>query len=108
MSYTLSLSNGKTFSGLDVNGNCFTSKVKISAEDFSGGLAHVTLSGEPDTDCGHAPFENGELPACRLGGVFFCDGLWYFWLMPYSEEELEHLQDRADIEYLAMMSEVEL
>ena len=107
--YTLTLSNGKVFTGLEVNGSCFVSKVEVKASDFDGGMKKVTLSGTPasEEDYG-APFPNGDIPRAKLGGVFPADGLWYFWLEQMSDEEFARAKDRADIDYIALMTGVEL
>ncbi len=108
MSYTLALSNGKVFTGLDVSGTCFVSNTPVHAEDFTGGMNRVVLSGTPDDEFSAAPYENGELPLVRFGRVFQADGKYYFYFETVSQEELERESARADIDYLAMMMEVEL
>ncbi|MBQ7216811.1 MAG: hypothetical protein IJS39_12610 [Synergistaceae bacterium] len=107
MSYSVILSNGTELRDLRLSGNCFVSKVPVSAETFSGGLDRVTISGTQD---GIEPcaYELGEHKAMELGRVFTVSGEWYFWLEEPSTEELRRLKDRADIEYIAMMTGVEL
>ena len=108
MSCTISLSNGKVFTGLDVNNNCFVSKTPVYESDFEGGLKRVVLSGSIEQDGETVPIEPRELLHMKLGRVFQVEGLYYFYFEEMTQQELEHLQDRADIDYLAVMSGVEL
>ena len=108
MIYTLTLSSGKVLSGLKMNGGCFVSKTEVKAEDFSGGLKKVIVHGVGDT-----PEEQGidvrtEMICCTLGDIFTVDGEYYFWLNIPSEQELESMKARADVDYLALMTGVEL
>ena len=108
MSYTLALSNGKVFTGLAISGTCFVSNSPVYEADFTGGMNRVVLSGTPDNEFAAAPYETGELPLARFGRVFQADGKYYFYFETVSPEELERESARADIDYLAMMMEVEL
>ena len=107
MSYKVTLSNGVELKDLALNVNCFVSKSPITAQTFAGGLDKVVISGTSD---GIEPcaYELGEHKAMELGGVFSVDGEWYFYLTEPSAEELEKLKTQADIEYIAMMTGVEL
>lgn len=107
MIYTLTLSNGKVFSELRASGSCFVSKNKVAAEDFSGGLKSVTVRPIPETPDEDAGVVQ-TLKACKLGRVFMVDGEYYFWLEVPTQEELGRLQDRADLDYVALMTGVEL
>ena len=105
MSYTVELSNGKVFTGLEQNGTCYVSKVEVKASDFAGGTRRVKVKQIVE---GQPTAMETELECAELGSVFQVDGEWYFWFVERSAEELERMKDRADIEYLAMMSEVEI
>ena len=108
MSYTVTLSNGKAFTDLAVSGSCFVSEQPVLEEDFTGGLRRVVLSGAAGDEEQPAPFENGEHFGLRLACVFQTDGKYYFALNQLSEEQLAREQSRADIDYLALMTGVEL
>ena len=108
MSYTLALSNGKVFTGLAISGTCFVSNSPVYEADFTGGMNRVVLSGTSDDEFSAAPYENGELPLVRFGRVFQADGKYYFYLEAVSSEELARESTRADVDYLAMMTGVEL
>ena len=108
MIYTVTLSNGKVFSGLRMSGTCFVSKSEVKAEDFSGGLkkVHVHAAGNSSEEAGLN--ETYELGYCELGGVFVVEGEYYFWLNEPDAAEVSRLKAEADIEYIAMMTGVEL
>lgn len=108
MSYTLALSNGKVFTGLAISGTCFVSNSPVYEADFTGGMNRVVLSGTSDDEFSAAPYENGELPLVRFGRVFQADGKYYFYFEAVSSEELARESTRADVDYLAMMTGVEL
>ncbi len=108
MSYSVILSNGKSFSGLDGAGDYFKSKSPVSAEDFSGNLGRVIVSasgGEQDTS---SPLMPGTYEDLELFNMFEALGEWYFCLRAKDTTERDALKDRADIEYIAMMTGVEL
>lgn len=108
MSYSINLSNGTTLSGLKISGTCFVSKSAVSEQTFIGGLDRVSISGSAAEGEQMCPYELGEHRGMELGGVFKLDGEWYFWLTEPNAEELAMLKVQADVEYLAMMSGVEL
>lgn len=108
MNITLTLNNGAVIRELDVNGDCLTSKAPITAEMFSGGLSKVLITCEGDDVLDYGRYHVGEHRGMSFGGVFKADELWYFWLEEPSAEELAMLQTQADIEYVAMMTGVEL
>ena len=112
MSYTLTLSNGKVFTDLAVSGSCFVSVTELRAEDFAGGMSHVILSGAPDKigeeEGVKAPYENGVLEHVSFGGVFKADGKWYVYFERPADSELEAMKTRADVDYIAVMTGVEL
>ncbi len=106
MSYRVELSNGKVFSGLKMSGTCYVSPVEVKESDFAGGLRSVKVIHVSEDEPSHT--EERTLTGAELGGVFKCDGEWEFWFMERSAEEMARLQDRADIEYVAMMTGVEI
>ena len=108
MSYSVTLSNGNVLSGLQVSGTCFVSKTPVSAEMFSDWNGKLSISGSRDAGQEPCPYEVGEHEHMGLDRVFTVDGEWYFYLTEPSAEELEKLKTQADIEYIAMMTGVEL
>ena len=108
MSYSVRLSNGKTFAALGTSADYFTSKSEVKAEDFAAGMDRVVISGEPDEGESYPPIPVGTYTDLSVRHIFAADGLWYFCFMQPDYEAIEALRDRADIEYLAMMTGVEL
>ncbi len=106
MSYTVELSNGKVFTGIEPSGNCYKSLVEVKAEDFTGGLSRVSIRGKEDYE--GAPDIASELEYPELGGVKKLGEEWYFWFHEKSAEARELEKLRADTEYVAMMTGVEL
>ncbi|MCD8159448.1 MAG: hypothetical protein LUD77_11375 [Clostridiales bacterium] len=97
--YKITLSDGTEISGLSLNGNNFISAEAIEESVFEGNCSPVTIS-DGETDEVH---ENMELVQLKE----YKDEYWFI-LRDISEKELEERQLRSDIEYLAMMCEVEL
>lgn len=102
--YSITLSNGNSLDNLNVNGSMFISNSPVDPNTFTGGLREVTIScdGE-DTNNLTGTFAHMQLAVCEPHGT----GSW-FALYETPAEQLERLKDRADIEYLAMMSGVDL
>ncbi|MBR0035263.1 MAG: hypothetical protein IJP54_06275 [Synergistaceae bacterium] len=119
MTYRITLSDGSVLEGLRMNGNNFISTRPLSAETFAGKLGHVvieatdtdaaSLAGEWDWDfCGlggtHANMELIQLE--HKGGPL--GGEWWFILADIPASRMREYQMRGDVDYLAMMTGVEL
>ena len=103
--YTVILDDGTTFTGLTVNGSYFVSQREVTRGMFSKwrGSYKVLCDGEDDT-YGLA----GEHSGCVLSDLRSGAGGYYFALGEVDAVMLERERVRADIEYLAMMTGVEL
>ena len=105
--FTVTLADGTSITGLELNGNNFVSKTEVTPEMFAGKLSHVTITGPDGVDDAGLRGEHGlmELIRCQkddsLGGYAFV-------LRDIPAEKLEKLKNRGDIEYIAMMTGVEL
>lgn len=92
---------------LSLNGNNFISYKEITSDMFKGKLSHVIIEGDSTDDNANLIGEhtNMELVRCErddgLGGYAFV-------LRDMTEAELKEIKARGDIEYLAMMSNVDL
>lgn len=103
--WKITLADGTFLDGLTLNGNNFVSKTEITPDVFAGKLGHVVI------ECDNAEDKSGlagtwkhmRLAALRK----YSDG-WYFVLDVIPAEELEMIKLKANIEYLAMMTEVDL
>lgn len=121
--YTLTLSDNTTLTGLTLNGNNFiTSDRSITRETFSGKLSHISITSDnlppvifaendipPDWDkfddptiCGE--FDNYELAHFRTDK----NGLTWFVLREIPPDRLERMKLRADLAYIAMMTDTDL
>lgn len=97
--YKITLADGTVIENLKLNGNNFVSQKPLNEEDFAGRLSAVTINdGEKDTVYEHMAF---------VQLAHYDDG-YYFILRQLSQRELSDLKTRADIEYIAMMTEVEI
>lgn len=106
--YTMTLADGTVLENLLINGNNYISKTLLTEEDFKYKLAKVTVSdGEEEI-----VYENMkliqimEMPTTR--GIPEEQAGWWFVLSAMSPLELELGRMKADIEYLSMMTDVEL
>ena len=110
--YTLKFSDGSQMTGLKLNGNNFVSAVEVSARDFRGKLSGVEIAGTGEgvdgSICGlHEHMELVQVAHYTQVEHGLPDG-WYFVLRDIPAEEYEALQNRSDIDYIAMMTGVTL
>lgn len=97
--YKITLSDGTIIDNLRMNGNNFISLVEVEDSLFDGKLLKVTIDdGEKEE-----VHDNMELIQITKMG----DEYWFI-LRDISKTELDLIKMRSDIEYVAMMSEIEL
>ncbi len=97
--YKITLADGTVIDNLRLNGNNYISDKELTADMFLGNLAKVIVNdGERDT-----VYENMELVQ-----IVKYDEEYWFVLRTMTKKELQDLKNRADIDYLAMMSDIEL
>lgn len=97
--YTITLADGTVIDNLTMNGNNFISNKVIEASIFEANCCPVTIN-DGTSDEVH---ENMDLVQ-----VTSVEGKSWFVLRDISEKELEQAKIKSDIEYLAMMCDVEL
>lgn len=102
-SWKITLSDGTQLENLKLNGNNFISEEKIVEDDFKGKLSKVIIEGITDGQEFKQEYQHMELVQI----VHNKDG-YYFVLRELSEEELYKIKTQADIEYLAMMANIDL
>lgn len=97
--YKITLADGTVIENLKLNGNNFVSDREITSEMFGGNLSKVTINdGEKDT-----VLKNMELvQIAKYGEEYF------FILRQLTDKELQDIKNRADIDYIAMMTDVEI
>ena len=103
--YIVTLENGTTFSDLDINGSYFVSKTEVTRDMFNNWNGKYRVVSDNNSDeLGIV----GEHTDCELKDVFKGARWWYFALGEIDKAQREALRDRADIDYIAMMTGVEL
>lgn len=98
--YIITLADGTVLSGLRLNGNTFVSEVPIDNAAFDGNCSPVIIS-DGETEEIH---DNMAPVPCAQP----VKGEYWFVLRDLAPEELREMQTEANIEYLAMMTGVEL
>lgn len=99
-SWKITLANGTQLKDLKLNGNNFISETEITEDIFEGNLSRVVIE---DEEGNVQEYEHMQL----IQIVHYEDG-YYFILRELSKDELERIKIQADIEYLAMMSDIDL
>ncbi len=102
-SWKITLSDGTQFKNLRLNGNNFVSEKEITKDDFKGKLSKVTIEGIENGQEVVKEYERMELVQI----VHYEDG-YHFVLRELSQDELFKIQTQANLEYLAMMSDIDL
>lgn len=97
--YTIILENGNKIENLYLGGNTFISEVPIDPNIFNKNLARVIVSNGEYEEI----HENMEL-------AYFSEkeGKWYFVLLDIPKSKIEAAKIRSDLDYLAMMLDVEI
>lgn len=97
--YTITLSNGIKIDDLKVNGDNFISKDEIDPTIFSGGLSKVTVS-DGETEKTYTNL--------ALIQVMEYEGEWLFAFREVPRAEIEMARVRSDLDYLAMMANIDI
>lgn len=89
----------------------FNDKTEINAERNGTTFITDTKPSIPDDLTNIEIVEDGTTTVIQNAQFVECcplDERYYFTFIETSEAELQHIKDRADIEYIAMMSDIEL
>ncbi|WP_194609785.1 hypothetical protein [Clostridium vitabionis] len=100
VTYTITLEDGTEISNLTLNGNNYISPVKVTEETFSGKLGAVTIT---DSDGNSDARKNLELVQISKIGTKY-----WFVLRELSTNEVATAKTRCDIDYIAMMANIDL
>ena len=100
-SWKITLSDGTQLKDLKLSGNNYISKTKITEDDFKGKLSKITIENETDKT-------SEELEHVELVQIVHYEDGYYFVLRQLSAGEIDKIKTKADIEYLAMMTDVDL
>lgn len=93
---TIALSNGTELTGLELNGNNYISPEKLTEDTFADGLSPVVINGEEH--------EQMALVQC----IQHADGRTWFILRDVTAEEIANAKLRSDIDFIALMSDIDL
>lgn len=103
-SWKITLADGTKLENLRLNGNNFVSESEITENDFKGKLLKVKIEGTNE-DGQEITEEHNHMELVQI--THYEDG-YYFVLRDISEAELDKMKIKSDIEYLAMMSDIDL
>lgn len=95
--YTMTLTDGSVIGNLHLNGNVFISPVEISPDLFVDNCDPITFSNGDTTEV----HQHMALVAIERHG-----NKYWIMLRDRTSDELDKLKIMADIEYLAMMTDV--
>lgn len=98
--YKVTLSDSTEIENLKLNGNNFVSETEITEDIFKGKLSAVTIT---DSNGGEQIIENAELISVQEHS-----GEWWFSIRETPETIRIQKQMQANIQYIAMMTDVEL
>ena len=98
--YTVTLSDGTELTDLTLNGNNFISTEEVTEDTFAGKLLEVTISDGETEEVLH----NAELIQIST----LVPGEWWFILREIPADVLRERKIQANIEYIAMMTDVDL
>ena len=108
--YTIKFADGTKLDGLKASGNNFISSSPVTPETFRGRLDNVKIEcSDTDTEglCGE--FEHMELVMCRkYENVRGLEDGYYFILRQLSNQDYINALNQGNIDYIAMMTGVEL
>lgn len=97
--YTIKLADGTKIENVHLNGNNYVVSGEIEAEVFDGNCAPLTIEHDGEVDV----HDHAELVQVMKYGT-------ETWIVfrDLSEEEITTERNRADIEYIAMMANIDL
>ncbi|MBQ0057318.1 MAG: hypothetical protein KBT20_06640 [Bacteroidales bacterium] len=94
------LADGTSLEGLGLNGNNFISSKKLTEDTFEGNLSHVVIE---DSEGNTEEHDNMALVQIAKYGKEY-----WFVLRELSAQEIRDAKIQANIEYIAMMSDIDL
>lgn len=102
-SWKITLSDGTKLENLEMNGNNFISETEVTEDMFTGKLSKVIVEGNEDGQETKQEYEHMAL----IHIVQEDDG-YHFALRELSEQELKDEKIQSNLDYLAMMVDVDL
>lgn len=106
----ITLADGTVVDNIELNGTTFVSKTPIDEKIFENNMSPVEIEtvgdGPVDLMASHVIGHHENMTYQHIVSPF--EGEYWFGLNDVSQSDLEFAKNRADIEYLAMMMDVEL
>ena len=102
-SFKITLSDGTKFENLKLSGNYYITQKEITEKDFKGKLSKVIIEETEDKK----PTKN-EYTHMELIQILHYEDGYYFALRELSQDEIDKITIQSNIEYLAMMTGVDL
>lgn len=107
--YKITLSDGVVLDNIEINGSTYVSKVPIDISIFEHNLSPVDIEHYGNKSPYYMLNPEGHhenMTAYLIDGS--PEGEYWFTLMDVPESEMRYVKMRSDIEYIAMMNDVEL
>ena len=98
--FKIVLADGTSLEGLGLNGNNFISSKKLTEDVFEGNLSHVVIE---DSEGNVEEHDNMALVQIAKYGKEY-----WFVLRELSAQEIRDAKTQANIEYIAMMADIDL
>lgn len=98
--FKIMLADGSSLEGLGLNGNNFISSKKLTEDTFEGNLSHVVIE---DSEGNTEEHDNMALVQIAKYGKEY-----WFVLRELSAQEIRDTKTQANIEYIAMMADIDL
>lgn len=105
--FKVTLADGTSIDNLELNGNNFISQTEVTPATFAGKLNSVKIEGPEDVNADVELGQHGRMSLARCQNDSLLGG-YAFVLVDVPQDVIEREQDRGDIEYIAMMTGVEL
>ena len=106
--YKIKLSDGTELVNLKVNGDFFITEQKITEDFFKGKLYSIEISGSPDSEDGERPPFFETCKNLLLSGVYKTENGSEFAFRERTKTEMNFEKQQAQIDYLSMMSDIEM
>jgi len=98
--FTITLSDGTQLKDIKMSGSEYVSSKKITESTFEGKLNGVTIESSEGMKEEHSNME--------LVTILKYEDGYYFALRDLSQDELKRMKIESDIEYIAMMSDIDM
>ena len=106
--YKIKFSDGTELVNLKVNGDFFITEQAITEDFFKGKLSSIEISGSPDSENEDRAPIYGVRKNLILSGVYKIENGSEFAFRERTKTEMEFEKQQAQIDYLSMMSDIEM